>query len=146
MGTFDQINSSINLVRELISAKEKLQVAELQVKLADVLSNLAETKVQMTELQEVNYKLKKEIESSDKKTEMLHAFRINPDEGFYILDKEIHGYKPGNYCPACFGKEEKLILLMPYGTSGHRCNGCKSEYYRGASKPSSAMRTMKTGW
>ena len=129
MGTFDQLNSSITLVRELISAKEKLQVAELQVKLADVLSNLAEIKTQMTVLQEKNSDLKRNLEGRDINSELRRAFKIHPVEGCYYLETEVSGFKPGCYCLTCFDNSEKINRLKPDG-AGSICPACKTGYYQ----------------
>jgi len=129
LGAFDQLNSSMSLVRELLSAKEKLQVAELQVKLADVFSNLAEIKSQMVDLQAERDNLKQKLDGMDKSSELRRAFKIDPVEKFYILETETLDYQPGNFCSTCFDKDEKPIRLKPSG-SGHSCNACKSEYYQ----------------
>jgi hypothetical protein len=127
LGAFDSITKGIDVIKILITADKELALAELKMKLTEVYSTLIDAKNEMVNLKEENLKLRRELEGKDTVGKLRKEFRLKEISNYFILDKEIDGHKPGNYCSACFQKTEVAIVILPHWP-GFQCPSCKAIY------------------
>lgn len=113
MGTVVDI---YQLVRDLIAeAKE--------VKNLEMVNQLIEIKLALSEMQEENNSLKKRIEELEQTKVTEEDLEIQP-KGYFIKKSEREAGINVKYCAACWQNTKKL---MPYTTSvgrGMQCNNC----------------------
>jgi len=121
----DVVNKSIQTVKKLRDIDLKMQTAEYKDALADLLTDMAELKIKLVEVQEENLKLKKIIAGQDQKGEIRKAFKLIRNT--YFLESELYGYKPGYYCQHCFEGTGELKVLTPFGIY-FLCSSCKGRF------------------
>jgi hypothetical protein len=119
------VDKSIQAVKRLREIDLKMQAAEYKDLLADLLSDMADLKVQLVELKEENLKLQKLVSGKDEKTEIRRAFeRVR---NVYRLKEKVFDFKAGDYCPHCFEANGDMMVLVPFGVS-QKCNKCKGMF------------------
>lgn len=109
--------------------------AELKMKVAELMTALADAKIALSELKENLYEKDQEIKKlkalADKEPEMVF------ENGIY-RHKNDDGKLEGGYCPRCFDDEKKAIRLRDYGNGFFRCPKCDKTFESGVHVPEQA--------
>ncbi|UHJ63251.1 hypothetical protein [Vibrio furnissii] len=110
------IKTAIDIGREVQNASSSLEEAQIKLKLADLMGNLAEAKLQFIDAQDQILTLKRKIEELESKKSLATLVRR---DGNFLLPKgtEIEPYGEGPWCTSCFEANDRLITLH------HKCNG-----------------------
>lgn len=104
------IKAAIDIGREVQNASSSLEEAQLKLKLAELIGNLAEVKLQFIDAQEQILALKRQIEKLEHNKSLVD---LVTREGNLLLPKntEIEPYGKGPWCTSCFEDKDKLITL-----------------------------------
>lgn len=98
--------------------------AEQKLKLAELINALADTKMQVAEIQEIialkdrNIKELRDALDIKIKLEWQHPYYWSVDSG----------KKDGPFCQQCYDKDRKLIRLQGNGDGYWECKSCKNYY------------------
>ncbi len=113
-------------IAKLISESSgSLEKAEFKLKLAELISSLADAKIKITEVQHA---------LSDKDTELSKLREQLSIKGklkwvrphYWVIDE---GQKDGPYCQQCYDKNHELIRLSDDYDNGYwECKTCKNAY------------------
>lgn len=110
---FGKINETVDLVKNGLDITIDLATVEQKGKLLDAKKALIDLKSAYLELSEENIRLKEKIKNNKK---------MKYDKsGVIILDG-------GLWCSACYGAQDKLIHLAPYGDYHYQCPNCEYTY------------------
>lgn len=100
-----------------------LEKAESKLKLAELISALADAKIEVTEVQQVL--LEKDAEVRELKTQLEVKTKLQWESPYYWLIE--NSKKDGPFCQHCYDKNRELIRLQ--GNGGYwECKACKSSY------------------
>ncbi len=103
-----------------------LEAAEVKLKLADLIDNLADAKVKIAKFKEILSERDAEIQRL--KGQLEKQGNILWETPYYFLIKE-NGEKDGPYCQKCYDSKRKLIRLQSVGPKCYwRCYECTSNY------------------
>lgn len=100
-----------------------LEKAESKLKLAELISALADAKIEVTEIQQVL--LDKDAELRSLKIQLEVKSKLKWEKPYYWLQEDSE--KDGPFCQHCYDKNQELIRLQ--GRGGFwECKACKSSY------------------
>lgn len=119
------IKSAIDIAKVLKDGADTLNKAEVKLQLAELISSLADAKMQMAEVQELLLESNKEkkdlLDKLNQKAKVIYEkpsyFKINDDNS-----------KDGPYCQNCYDAKEKLIRLQGGNDDFWTCNQCEKNY------------------
>jgi hypothetical protein len=123
-----------------------LEEAETKLKLADLISALADAKIEAADIQSLVLEKDEEIKRLKEALEIKQ--QVKYEKPYYWLCEGDN--KDGPYCQHCFDKEGKLIRLQSFNNNGYwRCMVCKSDY-RDSSyvspQPVVTVKTTRSKW
>lgn len=118
------VKTATEIAKLLKDSDLSLEKAEMKLKLAELISALADAKIEMAEIQSLLMEKDDRIKTlqEEKKTrsnltyEAPYYWSINRDS------------KEGPFCQQCFDKNEKLIRLQGYGNGYWDCKVCGNNY------------------
>lgn len=119
------IKSAIDIAKVLKDGADTFDKAEVKLQLAELISSLADAKMQMAEVQELllesNAEKKDLLNKLNQKEKIIYEkpsyFKINDDNS-----------KDGPYCQNCYDANEKLIRLQGGKNDFWKCNQCDNTY------------------
>ena len=116
------IKTSSDLASLIRKSSSSLSEAETKLKIADLISNLAEAKIQITMVNEFLSEKDKEI--SELKEQLTLSETITFKEPYYYLSNKNE--MDGPFCQLCFDDHKKLIRLQKHKVKpDYRiCNKC----------------------
>ncbi|HEY8272026.1 MAG TPA: hypothetical protein VIG33_14135 [Pseudobdellovibrionaceae bacterium] len=118
------IKTATEIAKLIKNSVDTLEKAESKLKLADLISALAEAKIQVTEIQQIllekDAKLKVLQEQLTKK-EMLQW----ESPYYWLIDGTL---KDGPFCQHCYDKNLDIIRLQGNGKGFWECKACKNSY------------------
>lgn len=124
------ISAAIALSRQLVDLNAKVKNAEFQSILSDLQLQLAEVKIRLADVLQERDDLKRKLQAKDELPEV----RVVGDV-YYTTEHE------GPYCTSCYDANERLIRVTPMGGpfqlhAKYRCNMCKG-HFQGEDTPES---------
>ena len=138
------IKAATDIARLLKDSTTSLEQAEVKMKLAELISALADAKIEMAAIQELLLEKESEIVALNEKLEIKD--NIVWEKPYYFLVKGSQ--KDGPYCQHCYDSEKSLIRLQQPATTSpglwqcHKCgNKCKDNKY--VPKSAYARRTRR---
>ena len=105
-----------------------LEKAESKLKLAELISSLADAKIEITEIQQVLLEKDKEVRALNTQLEM--RAKLSWDKPYYWLIDESR--KDGPFCQHCYDKNHELIRLQGNCVGSWECKACKNRYFDNA--------------
>ncbi len=115
------IKTASDLAKLIKDSGISLQEAEGKMKLADLISALADAKIEMASVQQVLIEKDSEIHKLQEKLEIKKKlYWARPY--YWLIDGDK---KDGPYCQQCYDKNKELIRLQDLGTGSWRCSNCK---------------------
>jgi hypothetical protein len=103
-----------------------LQKAESKAKIADLISALADVKIQTADLQEVILEKDRQIRALEAKLTLKHSLHYERPY-YWIVDESKN--KDGPFCAHCKDKDDKLIRLQSHRPGSWDCSVCRNSYY-----------------
>jgi len=118
------IKTATDIAKLIKSTDVSLEKAEYKLKLAELISALADAKIQVTEIQEEIAKKESEIQTLK---EHLHVKQnLKWEHPYYWLEDSEK--KDGPFCQNCYDKNKELIRLQGNGSGYWECKACSSNY------------------
>jgi len=119
------IKVATDLARLIKESSSSLDKAEVKLKLAELVSALADAKVEIAQVQKVL--LEKDKQIRDLTATLSIRGRLIWDRPYYWLEET--GEKDGSYCQQCYDNNSKLIRLQSHGDGSWSCNTCNKSFY-----------------
>jgi len=117
------LKTATDIAKIIKESDVSLEKAESKLKLAELISALADAKIEVTEIQQVL--LDKDAELRALKTQLEVKSKLKWEKPYYWLIESSQ--KDGPYCQHCYDKNHELIRLQ--GSGGYwECKACKSSY------------------
>jgi hypothetical protein len=118
------VKTATEIAKLLKDSDLSLEKAEMKLKLADLISALADARIETAEIQSL-------IAEKDEKIKQLKETletnkNVKYDKPYYWLGEGSE--REGPYCQHCFDKDGKLIRLQGYGSGYWDCKVCKNNY------------------
>jgi hypothetical protein len=136
------IKTAAELAKIIKDSSSSLEKAEIKFKLADLVSALAEAKMDIASIQELVLEKEKEISSLKDKLETKN--NVLWEKPYYFLDT-ANG-KDGPFCPACYDDSQKLIRLQDRTNGTWMCHVCKGYLEDSTYRPIEVFPSSDNGW
>ncbi|MEI8594000.1 hypothetical protein [Photobacterium sp. Hal280] len=136
------LKTATDIAKLIKESGTSLEQAEIKMKLAELISALADAKLEVSDLKELLVSKDEEIrqlqESQDLKKHMIW------EKPFY-WDMRT-GEKDGPFCQQCFNSDNKLIRLQTFSEGHWKCLACKNSFFEDDYRPPRVVRrVMSTG-
>jgi ribosomal protein L37AE/L43A len=120
---FSSLKTATDIAKIIKESDVSLEKAESKLKLAKLISTLADAKIEVTEIQQVL--LDKDAELRKLKDQLEVRAKLEWEKPYYWLVEDSQ--KEGPFCQHCYDKSHELIRLQ--GSGGYwECKACKSSY------------------
>ncbi|MGC9419878.1 MAG: hypothetical protein ACP5EN_12990 [Rhodovulum sp.] len=134
------ISQTVNLAKGLRSVEHKLDLAELKLRLSEVIDGLLDAKQALQEAKQNEWELQNTISQLEQRLEEQGKYR-DKDGLLFALDDE--GKEVGDpFCNLCFvreGKRYRMRFNNFAGGNGYQCDNCGNVFLTG--RRSSNLRT-----
>jgi hypothetical protein len=119
------LKAATDIAKFIRESDASLEKAEMKLKLAELISAIADAKVEASQVQQ-------ELLDRDERIRALEAklvlkAEVQWEKPFYWRLQQ-GGSKDGPYCQRCYDVEAKLHRLQGSGEGYWECKACKSEY------------------
>jgi len=118
------IKTAADIARLIKDSGSSLERAESKLKLAELMSALADAKLEVVEIQQLVSDKDSRIRSLEE--ELAVKEKLEWDAPYYWLVND--SAKDGPFCQLCFDTDRKLVRLQIHGVGLWRCGGCKGAY------------------
>jgi len=136
------VKTAYELARILKDSSTSLAEAEQKLKLADIISSLADVKIEMAEVQSLLLEKDLRIQELENQIKLQEEVEYEPPYYWKIIDDK----KDGPFCQHCFDNEKKMIRLQSRGNGTWLCRVCHNTYRdKTYQKPPSRPR-RSGGW
>lgn len=122
---FGTIKTAFDVAKMINDSAITFDKAETKLKLADLISTLAEAKIEISNIQELIIEKDKTISSLKKLLDINDNLKW--DQPYYWIEKD--GLKDGPYCQHCWDNNKKLIRLQVNSAGSWDCTACKNRFY-----------------
>ncbi len=128
------IKTAAGLAKMLKDSDVSLEKAETQFKLAELISALADAKIEIADIQELILEKDKTISDLEKALEIKGNLMWEPPN-YFLEAPELPERKDGPYCQQCQDNHQKLIRLQKTTAGLWQCMTCKTiftppDFYR----------------
>ena len=117
----------IKHVREL-TKKEKPDLQEISDKLVELQGLLLDARQALADADEEKCLLRNQLEAMRVRQNQIDDMEYVEDGGFYIRKSEKEAGKTIAYCPLCWTKDGKAVVLGTRGHGSYWCNHDRSSY------------------
>lgn len=118
------IKTAADIAKLIKDSDASLEQAETKLKLAELISTLADAKIQIAEIQQML--VDKDAEIRLAKEQLAVKGNVQWQSPYYwVLE---NGQKDGPFCQHCYDKNKELIRLQGNGEGYWECKACKSSY------------------
>ncbi|MCI5158468.1 MAG: hypothetical protein D3906_08510 [Candidatus Electrothrix sp. AUS1_2] len=125
------IKQATDIAKIIKDSASSLEEAEIKLKLADLISALADAKIEIANIKEAV------IEKDEEITRLKGVIEISDKlvwkEPYYFLIDDNH--EDGPYCQRCYDTDKQLIRLQSIEKGKWECKGCKNIYKDSNYKP-----------
>lgn len=125
----DSIKTATELAKLINDSDISLEKAETKLKLADLISSLADARIQLAEIKEIILEKDEAIKKLTEQQEIKNKIKFEPP--YYYLLTETG--QDGPFCQCCYDKNSKTIrLILEKCLRGtFHCKVCDSWYGKG---------------
>jgi hypothetical protein len=125
------IKTATDIARGLREAGISFEKAELKLKLADLMTALADARIAVSSVQEELLTKDREIQELRESLDLKKAMKY--EAPFYWLEED--GKRDGPFCQQCYDSVRKAIRVQEVENPYWRCNTCGHTYTAGSSRP-----------
>jgi len=119
------IKAATDIAKLLKESSLSLEKAELKLKFAELISALADAKIEMSEIQELVLEKDRSIRELQEALNVQEALEWEDPYYWHVKD----GKREGPYCQHCYDNQKKLIRLQGDAEDGYwECKACKNSY------------------
>lgn len=123
-GVLTSIKTATDIAKIIKDSHKSLEEAEIKLKLADLISNLADAKIEMAALQDTLAEKDKTIDNLNIK--FLFSDSLVWRDPLYWI--ESNDTKEGPFCQKCYDGNEEAIRLQSQETGIWHCTVCSKHY------------------
>ena len=131
IGGISAASEALRLIKELRGIDRQLDVAELKLRLADLVDKLLEAKEALQDAKQDRSEL---IDQIDALKSAMNQRGILEDDNGCLYELDIGRNRAGDpFCNLCFVRDEKLYRLVKstfYDEPRWKCVNCKNQYDR----------------
>lgn len=133
------IKTATDIAKLIKESGISLEKAEIKLKIAELISALADAKIEAAGLQNLISEKDEKIKELEETLNIKKSLRY--EAPFYWLggDKK----KDGPYCHACYDSNGKLIHLQDLEGGDWFCFVCKQTFYEGSNNSSSTIGNIR---
>ena len=125
---FATLKGATEIARVVIGASGTLDKADLKLRLADLVGELATARTQAADLQDTIRCLSEDLAEAREKLDFAGTMKYEAPYYFNVAG----GQRDGPYCPACWEGRAKLAIHMYEWSPGSwTCNACKTSVHDG---------------
>lgn len=117
------IKTAIDLAKFIKESDVTFEQAGSKLKLAELISALADAKIQVSEIQQLLIDKDEELKAAFERLKVKEA--IQWESPYYWLQGN---QKDGPFCQHCYDTEHKLVRLQGNGEGYWECKACKNNY------------------
>jgi len=136
------IKTAMEIAKLIKESDLSLEKAETKLKLADLISALADVKIEAAELQRLIFDKDEKIKKLEETLNIKKCLRY--EAPFYWLDADTK--KEGPFCQTCYDSDGKLIRLQVLENGHWICHVCKHTYTDSTYKPSATIKTARRSY
>lgn len=118
------IKAAAELAKLIKDSGASLEQAEIKLKIAELISALADAKIELATIQGVLLEKDLKIDELTKRIEQ-KANVMWEKPYYWVIDGDK---KDGLYCQKCYDTENKLVRLQGGGRDNWHCYSCKGRY------------------
>lgn len=118
------IKTAADIAKLIKESDVSLEKAESKLKLAELISALADAKIQIADVQQLLMEKDAELKAATERLEVKE--KLHWESPYYWLLSETK--KEGPFCQHCYDKNHELIRLQGNGEGYWECKACKSSY------------------
>ncbi len=133
MDIFTSINTALGIAKELKKWSDTIQNLEVKMMVSDLLSEMADIKVECASLKTESIKYEERIVELQKQLTVKESVEYDDKRykyGFYYSKEDAEKNQP--YCPRCYEKDKELIHLISHkpkhGGHSFECIQCKAHF------------------
>jgi hypothetical protein len=126
----DNITKAIDLAKTIKEGDISGEEAEIQLRVADLLSALADAKLDIADIQQTLVAKDAEIDTLKEKLKV--KVNVQWEKPYYWLTGSEK--KDGPFCQHCFDESQKLTRLQGSGDGYWHCNVCQGTYVDSTAK------------
>ena len=124
------IKTAVDIASLLKESGTSLEHAEMKLKLADLISSLADAKMEIATIYATLQDKENQITDLEKRLQLSAQVEWHNPSYWTIIDNE----QDGPFCQKCYDSDEKLIRLQGDDEGYWICNACKNSYLDSAGK------------
>jgi ribosomal protein L37AE/L43A len=118
------IKTATDIAKFIKGSDVSIEKAETKLKLAELISSLADAKIAIAEIQQTL--IEKDAELKTAQNQLMIKSTLKWESPYYWL---IEGsLKDGPFCQHCYDKNKELIRLQGNGEGYWECMACKCNY------------------
>ena len=137
------VKTATEIAKLLKDSDFTLEKAEMKLKLADLISALADARMETAEIQSLILEKNEKIQALEKTLETKAIVKYEKPS-YWIGDDED---RDGPFCQHCYDKDGRLIRLQGNGEGWWGCKVCGSSYTDDDYEPLGGLSIPKTdGW
>lgn len=118
------IKTATDIAKLIKDSDVSLEKAESKLKLAELISTLADAKIQIADVQQ--FLIEKDAELRAVREQLAVKGNIQWESPYYWLCDD--GKKDGPFCQSCYDKDHTLIRLQERAKGHWQCKVCKNDY------------------
>jgi hypothetical protein len=118
------LKAATDIAKFMRESATSLEKAEAKLKLAELISAIADAKVEASQVQQEILMRDERIRDLEGKLKL--QTEVTWEKPFYW--RLLSGSKDGPFCQRCYDVDSKLLRLQGNGEGHWDCKGCKSEY------------------
>ena len=118
------VKTATDIAKLIRDSDATLEKAEVKLKLADLISTLADARIQIAEIKESLISKDDQIRELSDKLEIRGKAVWDSPYYWLVVDSD----RDGPFCQCCYDKDTSLVRLQSYGTGYWQCKACKSDY------------------
>ncbi|QDP02198.1 hypothetical protein [Thalassotalea sp. PS06] len=119
------LKSATELAKIIKNSGASLEQAEIKLQMADLIGALADTKIDLAEVQQIL--ISKDEEIAKLTTKLNTRKSVIWEKPYYFVLKN-NDERDGPFCQQCYDNDEKLIRLQGGGSNLWGCTSCKNKY------------------
>ncbi len=118
------IKTATDIAKLIKESGLSLEKAEANLKLAELISALADAKIQIADIQQLLLDKDNELRAANERLAVKEKLQWEKPYYWLIVDNQ----KDGPFCQHCYDKHKELIRLQGNGEGYWDCKACKSSY------------------
>ncbi len=119
------VKTATDIAKLIKESGNRLEQAEFKLQLAELISALADAKIQMAEIQELVIEKDKKIKALEEEIQL--KGNIEWDGTMYWLVEDGQR-KDGPFCQRCYDVDKTLVRLQDWGDGVKVCMACEKNY------------------